>query len=299
MKILPSPYASDLARTPVRERTVHVDGSPVALWEYGEPGNGPTLLLVHGFRGDHHGLEPVIAFLPGMHLLAPDLPGFGRSPALPGEHSIDGYAAWLQRFWHAAGLDGRAIVLGHSFGTIVVAAALAEGLEATGAILVNPIAAPALKGPNALGTRLANLYYWLGGLLPEGIGGALLKNRVVVRVASVALAKTKDKRLRAWIHNQHDRFFSGYANRRVVLEAFRASVGHDITEYADRIRIPVHLVAAEHDDITFVADVQKLAQQLPDATLTVIPDVGHLVHYETPQAAADEIARVAGVLAPE
>ena len=297
MKILPSPYASRLARTPVRERTIDVDGTPVALWEYGEPGNGPTLLFVHGFRGDHHGLEPVIAFLPGVHILAPDLPGFGRSPALAGEHSIDDYAAWLERFWRAAGLDEHVIVLGHSFGTIVVAAALAGGLEASRAILVNPIAAPALQGPNALGTRLANFYYWLGGLLPEGVGGALLKNRVVVRVASIALAKTKDKGLRAWIHNQHDRFFSGYANRRVVLEAFRASVGHDVTEYADRIRLPVHLVAAEHDDITFVSDVEKLARQLPEATVTVIPDVGHLVHYETPQAAADEIARVAGVLA--
>jgi pimeloyl-ACP methyl ester carboxylesterase len=297
MKILPSPYAAELARTPVRERLVDVDGVPVALWEYGEPGEGPTLLFVHGFRGDHHGLEPVIAFLPGVHILAPDLPGFGQSPALPAEHSIEGYAAWLRRFWVAAGLDDHAVVLGHSFGTIVVAAALADGLPAAGAILVNPIAAPALQGPNALGTRLADFYYWLGGLLPEGVGGALLKNRVIVRVASIALAKTKDKRLRAWIHNQHDRYFSGYANRRVVLEAFRASVGHDVTEWADRITVPVHLVAAEHDDITFVKDVEKLARQLPEATLTVLPDVGHLVHYETPRPAAEEIARVAGVLA--
>jgi pimeloyl-ACP methyl ester carboxylesterase len=296
MKILPSPYAAELARTPVRERRVDVDGVPAALWEYGEPG-GPTLLFVHGFRGDHHGLEPVIAFLPGAHILAPDLPGFGQSPSLPGEHSIEGYAQWLHRFVVAAGLDDHLIVLGHSFGTIVVAAALADGLPAARAILVNPIAAPALKGPNALGTRLADFYYWFGGLLPEGIGGALLKNRIIVRGASIALAKTKDRRLRAWIHNQHDRYFSGYANRRVVLEAFRASVGHDVTEYADRIRVPVHLVAAEHDDITFVKDVEKLARQLPEATLTVIPDVGHLVHYETPRPAAEEIARVAGVLA--
>jgi pimeloyl-ACP methyl ester carboxylesterase len=295
MKIVPSPYAADLARTPVRERLVDVDGVPVALWEYGDPGSQPTLLFVHGFRGDHHGLEPVIAFLPGVHILAPDLPGFGRSPALPGEHSIEGYAAWLRRFCEVVGLDEHAIVLGHSFGTIVVAAALADGLPAARAILVNPIAAPALQGPNALGTRLANLYYWIGGLLPEGVGGALLKNRLIVRGASIALAKTKDKRLRAWIHNQHDRYFSGYANRRVVLEAFRASVGHDVTEWAAELRLPVHLVAAEHDDITFVKDVEKLQRLLPDATLTVIPDVGHLVHYETPEAAAREIARVAAV----
>jgi pimeloyl-ACP methyl ester carboxylesterase len=274
MKVVPSPYAALLARTPLTQHEAVVDGVPVAWWEYGEPGTGPTLLLVHGFRGDHHGLEPVIAYLPGVHIVAPDLPGFGRSAAMPGEHSIDGYAAWLARFAAEVGLDESAIVLGHSFGTIVVAAALAAGLPADRAILVNPIAAPALAGPN---------------------GGALLKNRLVVRGSSIVLAKTRDPKLRRWIHNQHDRYFSGYASRRVVLEAFRASVTHDVTEYAARITLPVHLVAAEHDDITFVKDVEALQRMLPDATLTVIPEVGHLVHYETPEAAAREIGRFAGV----
>jgi pimeloyl-ACP methyl ester carboxylesterase len=71
-----------------------------------------------------------------------------------------------------------------------------------------------------------------------------------------------------------------------------------VTEYADRISVPVHLVAAEHDDITFVKDVEALQRMLPGSTLTVIPEVGHLVHYETPEAAAREIARVAGVPVP-
>jgi pimeloyl-ACP methyl ester carboxylesterase len=298
MKVVPSPYAALLSRTPMTQHEVIVDGVPASWWEYGTRGNGPTLLFAHGFRGDHHGLEPVIAHLPDVHIVAPDLPGFGLSAPLPGEHSIDGYAAWLARFAAAVGLDGGTIVLGHSFGTIVVGAALAAGLPADRAILVNPIAAPALAGPNALGTRLASLYYRVGAVLPEGIGGALLKNRLVVRGASIALAKTRDPRLRRWIHNQHDRYFSGYATRRVVLEAFRASVTHDVTEYASRITLPVHLVAAEHDDITFVKDVEALQRMLPDATLTVIPDVGHLVHYETPEAAAREIARFAGVPVP-
>jgi pimeloyl-ACP methyl ester carboxylesterase len=293
VKVVPSPYAARLARTPLEQREVVVDGVPAVYWEYGTAGSGPTLLFVHGFRGDHHGLEPVIAFLPGVHIIAPDLPGFGLSAPLPGEHSIDGYARWVHAFAGELGLGESTIVLGHSFGTIVVAAALADGLPAASAILVNPIAAPALSGPNALGTRLANLYYLVGGALPESVGGALLKNRLIVRGSSIVLAKTRDRSLRRWIHNQHDRYFSGYANRRVVLEAFRASIGHDVTEYAARITVPVHLVAAEHDDITFVKDVEALQALLPDATLTVIPEVGHLVHYETPEAAAREIARVA------
>jgi pimeloyl-ACP methyl ester carboxylesterase len=297
MKIVPSPYATLLARIQVVRHETTVEDQPVAWWEYGDPGEGPTLLFVHGFRGDHHGMEPVIAHLPGVHIVAPDLPGFGASPELPGEHSIAQYSTWLRSFATTLGLDERVIVVGHSFGTIVAAAALAAGLPAERAIFVNPIAAPALAGPNALGARLANLFYLVGGALPEPIGGPLLKNRLIVRGSSIALAKTRDRTLRRWIHNQHDLYFTGYSSRRVVLEAFRASVTHDITEYADDIRVPVHLVASERDDITFVKDVKKLQSTLPGSTLAVIPNVGHLVHYETPEPAAREIARVAGVAA--
>ena len=295
MRIVPSPYAEGLARTSVVRHETAVAGLPVAWWEYGEAGSGPTLLLVHGFRGDHHGLEPVISYLPGVHVVAPDLPGFGASAPLPGEHSIDGYAAWLARFAEAVDLPADVVVIGHSFGTIVAAKALADGFPASRAVLLNPIASPALEGPNALGTRLSSFYFGLGAALPERAGNALLQSRVITRGAGAFLAKTKDPALRRWIHNQHDRYFSGYANRRVVVEAFRASVGHDITEWADRLTLPVHLVAAEHDDITTLADVRALAAMLPDATISVLRDVGHLVHYEKPHDAAVEIAGVAGV----
>jgi pimeloyl-ACP methyl ester carboxylesterase len=295
MRIVPSPYAAGLARTPVARHDTVVDGVPAAWWEYGEPGTGPTLLLVHGFRGDHHGLEPVVSFLPGVHVIAPDLPGFGASAPLPGAHSIDGYSRWLRAFAAQLGLDDRIVVVGHSFGTIVSAKALADGLPAARAVLLNPIAAPALAGPNALGTRLSSLYFRIGALLPERIGNALLQNRLITRGAGAFLAKTRDRGLRRWIHNQHDRYFSGYATRRVVLEAFRASVDHDITEWADRLTLPVHLVAAEHDDITTLDAVRKLEGMLAQGTMAVLPDVGHLVHYEKPREAAEQIAAVAGV----
>lgn len=296
MKPVPSPYAELLARTSVTASTVDVDGVRTAYWEYGRPSESvPTLLFLHGFRGEHHGLESIIAFLPDAHILVPDLPGFGESEPLPDEHSIANYATWLQRFVAALELGPETIVLGHSFGTIVLAAALAEGLPVARAILVNPIAAPALAGPNALGTRLASLYYRVGGALPERIGGPLLQIKAVMRGAGRFLIKTKDPVLRAWINDQHDRYFSSYANRRVVLEAYRASVDHDITEYVDRIRVPLHLIASERDDITALADVTKLRDRVPGTTMIVIPDVGHLVHYETPEPAAREIARVAGI----
>ncbi|TFC99989.1 alpha/beta hydrolase [Cryobacterium sinapicolor] len=292
---VPSPYDALLAQIPVRVRDVPVLGSVTRYWEYGDPAASTTVVMVHGFRGDHHGLEPVVAQLRGFRMISPDLPGFGESGVLRGDrHDIAGYGRWLAEFVAALGLTGRVVVLGHSFGSIIVAASVAGGLHADDVVLVNPIAAPALAGPRGILTRLAVFYYWAAARLPERLGFALLRNRVIVRVMSVTMAKTGDPGLRRWIHNQHDRYFSAFADRRVVLEAFTASVGSDVSEYAGRIPQRTLLIAAEKDDITPVAAQHRLQKLFPDATLQVIPDVGHLIHYEVPAQAADALRRFLG-----
>jgi pimeloyl-ACP methyl ester carboxylesterase len=286
----PHPYAELLAAIPVERRTVQVLGAETAYWVYGEADAETTLLLVHGFRGDHHGLEPVVAHLPGVRIVSPDLPGFGESAALPGrEHTIEDYAAWLTAF--AAAAAPGATVLGHSFGSIVAAAAVADGLATPRLILVNPIGAPALEGPRGVLTRLAVLYYRAAARLPARAGDALLRNGVIVRVMSMSMAKTRDRELRRFIHDQHDTYFSRFADRDVLLQAFLASVSNDVRASAARISAPTLLIAAQRDDITPIEAERRLATMFPDATLVEIPDVGHLIHYETPAIAADAIKR--------
>jgi pimeloyl-ACP methyl ester carboxylesterase len=294
-----SPYAEALGRIPVRRAELPLLGGMTRYWEYGDPAAATTLVLVHGFRGDHHGLEPVVAQLgAGLRLISPDLPGFGEStPLTEHDHDIAGYSAWLRAFVAALGLRGKVVLLGHSFGSIVVAATLAEDAALAGdtgdrpdaVVLVNPIGQPALAGPRGVLTRLAIFYYWLAAALPERLGFALLRNRHIVRVMSEAMAKTRDRSLRAWIHGQHDSYFSAFGDRRVVLQAFRASVSHDVSEYAARIPEPTLLVAAVDDDITPIAAERRLRGLFPDARLVEIDGVGHLIHYEKPVEAARAI----------
>lgn len=284
-----NPYAERLAAVPVERREVTAAGVPTAYWVYGPVDAETTILAVHGFRGDHHGLEPIVAQLDGIRVVSPDLPGFGETPAFPGGHDLDAYASWLTAF--AAEVAPGAVVLGHSFGSIVSSAAVGRGLATPRLILVNPIGAPALEGPRGILTRLAIFYYWAGARLPRPLGDALLRNRLIVRVTSVAMAKTKDRGLRAFIHDQHDTYFSRFADRDTLHEAFVTSVSHDVREAAGRIDVPTLLIAAENDDITPLSAQFELQEMFRDADLVVIPDVGHLIHYETPRAAASAITR--------
>ncbi|MFT4305348.1 MAG: alpha/beta hydrolase [Microbacterium sp.] len=288
--LLPAAYAERLAAMPVSRHTVDIDGGTTAYWVYGPEDARTTLLLVHGFRGDHHGLEPVVSYLPGLRIVSPDLPGFGESSPLPGTaHDLDAYARWLAGF--AARVAPGAVVVGHSFGSIVASAAVARGLAVPRLILINPIGAPALEGPRGILTRLAVAYYRAAARLPRRAGESLLRNRVIVRAMSASMAKTRDRRLRRFVHAQHDAYFSGFADRDVLLDAFLASVSHDVREFAPRIGVPVLLVAAQRDDITPIEAERVLRTLFPDAELVEIADVGHLIHYETPREAAEAIAR--------
>lgn len=292
-----NPYAPLLETLPVERHEVEVAGGVTAYWVYGPSDATTTVIAVHGFRGEHHGLEPVVAHLPEVRIISPDLPGFGETPPLPGvRHDLDAYASWLREF--AASVAPGAVILGHSFGSIVVSAAVAGGLETPRVVLVNPIGAPALEGPRGLLTRLAVFYYWAGARLPDRVGTALLRNGVIVRVMSVSMAKTRDPELRSFIHDQHDTYFSRFADRDVLHDAFLASVSHDVREFAPRIAQPTLLVAAVRDDITPIEAERTLATLFPSAELVEIPDVGHLIHYETPAAAADAIRRFLEPSAP-
>lgn len=291
-----SPFAALLAELPIRRDVVRVLGSDTRYWVYGPEDAATTIVIAHGYRGEHHGLEPVIAQLRDVRIIGPDLPGFGESTPMTGtRHDIPGYAAWYAGFLDALGLGGSAVVLGHSFGSMVTAYAVATGLVTTPRlVLVNPIAASALDGPSKIRTQGTVVYYKLASALPARAGHWLLDNWLVIRFMSLSLIKTRDRALRRFIHDQHHTYFGRFSDRQTVVEGFEASISTDVTSVASAISVPTLLIGAEHDLITTVPQLETLRDAMTDATLHVIPDVGHLIHYEKAREAAELIVDFLG-----
>jgi pimeloyl-ACP methyl ester carboxylesterase len=221
--------------------------------------------------------------------IIPDLPGFGESADFTHEASIDAYATWLTEFVNRVGGTKPVTLIGHSFGSIVVSAAAAQGCDPQNLVLINPISTNALRGPRAILTRLAIWYYWLASVLPQRAGMWLLRHPTIVRIMSVAMVKSRDKNLRRWIHNQHDLYFSNFHSRKAVMQAFTTSVSNDVSMFASALQRPLLLLVAEKDDISDLRAQRQLATKLVQSTLKTIPDVGHLVHYEAYEWAAREI----------
>ncbi|MFJ3957824.1 alpha/beta fold hydrolase [Arthrobacter sp. NPDC090010] len=293
-----SPDTSGFISPALRDResrhVVELPSGPVHYWEHraSEPDDASrTILVIHGFRGDHHGLLRLVDLLPGHRFITPDLPGFGASPAFRGrEHSLDGYGRFVAEFLDALGLGPDTVLLGHSFGSLVCSRFVSEHPgRVHPLILINPIAAPALEGPKGFLTKLAILYYRAAAALPEGAGRALLANPAIVRIMSVTMARTRNKDLRRFIHAQHDAYFSDFDSRSSLLESFRASVSGTVTERADKLTLPTLLVVGSTDEVAPLPAQETLHAALPDSRLVVIDGVGHLIHYETPGIAANAI----------
>ena len=156
-------------------------------------------------------------------------------------------------------------------------------------MLINPIGSPALESEQRFLVQLAILYYWLGRKLPPSAARAWIAMKPATKIMSITMRKTKDKHTRRYIDEQHYAHFSSFANPRQLAEAFRASVSHDVSEVAGRLRIPTLLIAGEKDDITSLAKQRHLHGAIDGAQLVVIDGVGHLTHYETPGEVAAAI----------
>lgn len=91
-------------------RTIDVDGLEIFYREAGDA-TRPTLLLLHGFPSSGHMFRDLIPRLAHrFRLVAPDLPGFGRS-AMPPRHRFEELARIMGRFTEVAGIERYALYL--------------------------------------------------------------------------------------------------------------------------------------------------------------------------------------------
>jgi pimeloyl-ACP methyl ester carboxylesterase len=123
----------------MRLREVAVADATLAIREWGEPG-GTTLLFWHsvGPLGSGAMFDASAAPLAdaGLHVVALDAPGFGRSPALP----VDAYAfeKLATLVWDVADALGveRPVISGHSWGGAVAVTAAGLHPERTRALVL-------------------------------------------------------------------------------------------------------------------------------------------------------------------
>jgi pimeloyl-ACP methyl ester carboxylesterase len=256
----------------LEERLYERRGAVIRTFEGGE---GPPVLLVHGFGGAAWNFSELAPLLPGKRLIIPDLPGHGASSPLPAP-TLTGFADVLAEI-----LDQPVDVLGHSLGG-VVALRLAERHPE----LVRSLVLAAAAGISS-STRLAELTIALTGIVQPGrIAGR--------RVAWVA----RSRRLRKFVFGGFEvanpdllteravhGFLRGPTLHTDALGAGLALVADDPRKDLDRVRCPVLVLWGARDRQVPLEDGFEYARRL-GAPLRVIADCGHLLIGERPDVCA-------------
>jgi pimeloyl-ACP methyl ester carboxylesterase len=280
--------AGDLARPlPGTGETYRWRGIDTYYTDLGNPEH-PTLVLVHGVNAAASSNEFVAiaeALAEDYHVLAPDLPGFGRSERPPIEYTNEHYEAYLAAFLQdVAGPD--ATVLASSLsGAYAVAAAGEDDVDVSRLVLVSPTASTMPGGEKPL-VRKAMRSPVLGTLLFDAVASERsLEYFSDDHSYYDADAYSTERKRYDWqtTHQPGGRFapasfVSGYLDSDLDLGPAIAALD-----------VPTTLVWGREADITPLADGRKLADAA-NAKLVVVDYAALLPHDEHPDAFLDGLA---------
>jgi len=251
---------------------VHVEGARVFLADQGkgcDPAK-PTVLFVHG-AGMDHSVWPLQAryfAYRGWNALAVDLPGHGRSDG-PLLGSIAELAAWLWAIINR--LDVTAVrLVGHSMGALVALEVAAQHRKKVAAIALLGAAPrmpvhPALLEAAGRRKPLAPELICDWGFGPAGhFGGHKAPGSWMLGHALRLLGDSAGPRLRTDLAACND--YQGGAAA------------------AARVRCRTLVVAGAADRMAPAGQAAKLAAAIEHAELVTIPDCGHMMMVERPDA---------------
>lgn len=249
-------------------------------------GEGPPLVLLHGFTGSTESWAPVRAALAGRFTtIAVDLPGHGRStsPADPARYALARFAGDLARVLDALGIE-RTVLLGYSLGG---RAALRFALERPERLvaLVLESASPGIAKPAERAARLVADGVLADEIERDGITAFVDRwERLPLWTSQAALSPEERSRLRAQ-RLANDR--RGLANS---LRGAGAGIDLPVLGALGTLTVPTLLVTGALD-ARYVEHARQMQQAIPGAQHVSVADAGHAVHLERPAEYAAVVLR--------
>ncbi len=281
-------------RGPLDLDQLDVEAGDVTLSTY-VVGEGPPVLALHGLGGTKISMLPIVPALAPYHrLIIPDLPGHGASDKpVSTEYTPRNYARTVRRLMDALEID-RAIVIGNSLGGRV---ALELAVRSPDRVRALALLAPAVPG--------FRVRYVLGftRIIPTELGAVPFPLREKwMKVAIRRLMGDPSKLPDAGYDGAAEEFIRIYRTPEARM-AFFDSLRHLLTESPRpfwarmrHVRVPVQIVWGTADRLVPVRLAPKLAAELPDAELLVLPRVGHVPQFEATEATNAALTRfIAGL----
>jgi pimeloyl-ACP methyl ester carboxylesterase len=269
--------------------TVQINGLACRYLQWGEA-DAPPVLLLHGLRSYARTWEPIAQALSGSHLLiAPDFRGRGESAWDPlRAYRTDTYVSDIESFTAVLGLDRFAIV-GHSMGGTVAYTCAARHPDQVAALVIEDIgpgSSTDTSGAERILSEMADTpprfgsmeevrAYWRG-IRPD--------------ITEEALASRIDNTVRP----ARDGGFEWRLDMAGIAEARRTgdpAGAVDLWSCVEALRCPTLVIRGARSDFLPVGTCEQMAQRQPLLRWTQVPEAGHYVHDDNPEAFTDLVRR--------
>lgn len=256
-----------------------IDGADVFIATGGRPADPslPAIVFLHGAGFDHSvwALQSRWFAHHGHAVLAPDLPGHGRSAGAP-LNSVADMAEWTAKLIAQTGF-AKARIVGHSMGTLIALELAARHPERVASLALIGTAAAVPVGPDLLKAAEANHHDAIDMVTIWGLGFT----------AELGGNTTPGQ----WMHGGAERILE--RNRPGVLHTDLAACNAyaDGAAAAAKVVVPTTIILGERDMMTPSRNGRALAAMIPQARLVVLKGAGHTMMVERPDAVLDELIK--------
>jgi 2-succinyl-6-hydroxy-2,4-cyclohexadiene-1-carboxylate synthase len=244
-------------------------------------GEGPALLLLHGFTGDVSTWEPFFDRWASFKLIRVDVIGHGRSdsPSEPARYSMAHAVEDLLAILDQLGVRQTAL-LGYSMGgrlALHIALAAPERLWA----LVLESASPGIADPKERKARVASDNVLADSIERDGLEAFVDRWQSQPLFSSQASLPPE-----VFEHQRRQRLASNPIGLANSLRGMGAGRQDYLISRLPELSLPTLLIAGALDE-RYTALTNDMSQAIPHSAVAIIQDAGHAAHLEQPDGFAE------------
>jgi pimeloyl-ACP methyl ester carboxylesterase len=228
----------------------------------------PTVVMLHGAGFDHSSWALHSRWFAhhGYGVLAPDLPGHGRSSGSP-LSTIAEMADWTVALLDTAGA-AKARLVGHSMGSLIALETAARYPQKVSALSLIGTAASMAVGPDLLKAAEANDHAAIDMVTIWGLG------------SQAELGGSLAPGL--WMHSGAERVLEQCRPGVLFNDLSACNAYQNALAAAAKVTVSVTLILGERDMMTPARAGKALAAALANSRTVVLPGAGHMMMAERP-----------------
>jgi pimeloyl-ACP methyl ester carboxylesterase len=275
-------------------QNVSVNGS--RLWVGEQPGQGPAIVLMHGFPDNHHLYDRLLPHLGARRVVTFDFLGWGDSDKPAGHaYTADEQTRELDRVISSLGLDRVILVAHDASGPPAIDWALAHPERVERLVLLNTYYSVmrSLRPPEAIWLFSTPAVRRVSRWISRRFGNWLFRRMYFWQVGRFFRDRAVREEYLPVLYEQFSRSPSAQPAFFGLNEDLLPTVRNRMARAAElgRFDRPVRIVFGDADPYLNAGVARELAALFPNAELRLIHGARHFVQMDEPERVAQEITR--------